>query len=256
MKKAPATAMKGKTIKAMKAMKASSGKMTASGAYSAVAEAKGLKSKDVRAVAEAYMALAAAQLKKAGKFKFEASSDKLHKDLKIDVKSDLMDPSKITVAATYSGVKDAQFKIEHKAAAPQDFNGEMTYSLGMATCGIKFTSALLSGSLPDFGVRVQEGPFFGSLTAKEKFQTYNAHLFYKATPDVKCACTYQHGGKASGAMTFGLVYKNLYKMKVSQDQSVACSVKHTVSKGFTVLGGAKYNIKKGDYSYGLQLSVE
>merc|ERR1711967_9774 len=54
-----------------KAMKAKTGgKMTASGAYSAVAEAKGLKSKDVRAVAEAYMALAAAQLKKAGKFKF------------------------------------------------------------------------------------------------------------------------------------------------------------------------------------------
>merc|ERR1712232_1433705 len=51
-------------------MKASSGKMTASGAYSAVAEKTGKKPKDVKAVAEAYMALAAAELKKSGQFKF------------------------------------------------------------------------------------------------------------------------------------------------------------------------------------------
>merc|ERR1719165_55404 len=68
MKKAPA--MKAKAMKAaMKAMK-STGKMTASGAYSAVAEKVGLKSRQVKEVAEAVVALAATQLKKSGQFKF------------------------------------------------------------------------------------------------------------------------------------------------------------------------------------------
>eukprot|EP00929_Paragymnodinium_shiwhaense_P033412 TRINITY_DN1834_c0_g3_i1.p1 TRINITY_DN1834_c0_g3~~TRINITY_DN1834_c0_g3_i1.p1 ORF type:complete len:150 (-),score=48.21 TRINITY_DN1834_c0_g3_i1:145-531(-) len=72
MKKAPAM----KPMKAMKAAAAmkgkakSSGKLTATGAYSAVAQKVGLKSKQVRGVAEAMMELAATQLKKTGQFKF------------------------------------------------------------------------------------------------------------------------------------------------------------------------------------------
>eukprot|EP00929_Paragymnodinium_shiwhaense_P033409 TRINITY_DN1834_c0_g2_i3.p2 TRINITY_DN1834_c0_g2~~TRINITY_DN1834_c0_g2_i3.p2 ORF type:complete len:141 (-),score=54.41 TRINITY_DN1834_c0_g2_i3:102-494(-) len=74
MKKAPAM----KAMKAMKAMSAtkamkgmkSSGKLTATGAYSAIAEKTGLKTKQVREATEAYMALAAAELKKSGQFKF------------------------------------------------------------------------------------------------------------------------------------------------------------------------------------------
>merc|ERR1712137_564564 len=65
--------MKAKAMKAAMKAKKSSGKMTASGAYSAVAEKTGLKSRQVKDVAEAYMALAAAQLKKAGQFKFAGS---------------------------------------------------------------------------------------------------------------------------------------------------------------------------------------
>merc|ERR1719409_1914016 len=56
----------------MKAMK-STGKLTASGAYSAVAEKTGLKSRQVKEVAEAVIALAATQLKKNGQFKFAGS---------------------------------------------------------------------------------------------------------------------------------------------------------------------------------------
>merc|ERR1712164_135787 len=63
--------MKAKAMKAaMKATKKSSGKMTATGAYSAVAEKTGLKSRQVKEVAEAVVALAATQLKKNGQFKF------------------------------------------------------------------------------------------------------------------------------------------------------------------------------------------
>merc|ERR1712150_281056 len=53
------------------AMKAkSSGKMTATGTYSLVAEKTGLKSRQVKEVTEAVVALAAEQLKKSGQFKF------------------------------------------------------------------------------------------------------------------------------------------------------------------------------------------
>merc|ERR1712007_192843 len=61
-----------KAMKAMKAMKSAmkaGGPMTASGAYSAVAEKVGLKAKDVKGVFEAMMAVAADQLKKNGSFK-------------------------------------------------------------------------------------------------------------------------------------------------------------------------------------------
>merc|ERR1711909_163740 len=53
--------------KAMKAMKA--GAMTASGAYSAVAEGAGLKPKDVKAAVEGLLGMGADQLKKNGAFK-------------------------------------------------------------------------------------------------------------------------------------------------------------------------------------------
>merc|ERR1712196_693519 len=67
-KKAPA--MKAKAMKAAMKAKKSTGKLTASGAYSAVAEKTGLKQKQVKEVAEAVVALAAAQLKKTGQCKF------------------------------------------------------------------------------------------------------------------------------------------------------------------------------------------
>merc|ERR1711937_40963 len=56
--------------KAMKASKA--GAMTASGAYSSIAENMGLKPKDVKAAVEGLMGLAAAQVKKNGSFKIAA----------------------------------------------------------------------------------------------------------------------------------------------------------------------------------------
>merc|ERR1711865_79396 len=55
--------------KAMKAMKAAGSTMTAHSAYSSVAETVGLKSKDVKAVMEGIIEIAAEQLKKNGSFK-------------------------------------------------------------------------------------------------------------------------------------------------------------------------------------------
>merc|ERR1711959_322195 len=59
-----------KAMKAMKAMKAAaSGTMTATQAYGSVAETTGLKSKDVKAIVEGIVNVAADQLKKNGSFK-------------------------------------------------------------------------------------------------------------------------------------------------------------------------------------------
>merc|ERR1712099_585 len=55
----------------MKAMKAASGSkvMTASAAYNAVAESMGMKPRDVKGALEAYVGVAADQIKKNGSFK-------------------------------------------------------------------------------------------------------------------------------------------------------------------------------------------
>mmetsp|Transcript_23232 Transcript_23232/g.53668 ORF Transcript_23232/g.53668 Transcript_23232/m.53668 type:complete len:274 (+) Transcript_23232:75-896(+) len=196
------------------------------------------------------------EMDKGGKYKLEASTEKAYPGLKVEVKSDLADLNKTMVGCTYSGVKNLQVKMEHKLTKPQDFTGEVTYACPVAVCGVKFNQALLSGGLPDFGVRVCKGPFFGAVMAKEKLAVYTAHCMYQATPEVTVAATYQHGGKASGNFSLAMSCKGLYKLKVSQDQSVCCSVKHSVAKGLTVLAGAKYSVVKGDLSYGLQVSVE
>lgn len=196
------------------------------------------------------------ELDKAGKFKLEASTSEVYPGLKMELKSDLADMAKIVTGFTYTGLKNAQVKFECKALNPQDFTKEVTYTKDIATFGVKFNSSILQGGTPDFGVRVLSGPFFGSLFAKDKFSTFNAHVFYKANADVKCAATYQHGGKDNGAFTLGVGYKGIGKVKIDQKQTVSCSVKHSVSKGFTLLGGASYSLSKGNTSCGLQLSIE
>lgn len=194
------------------------------------------------------------EVDKSGKFKLEAASTKLYPDLKCECKSgDITDPSKMGLNYTYTGFKDTQLKLDTKALKPQDFTGEITHTRGVVTGGIKFTS---KGGAPDLGIRLTSGQFFVSLLATGKFSTHNASFFYKANPDVKIAATYQHGGKANGNCTLGVAYKGLAKVKVTQDQTVSCSVKHSLAKGFTLLGGMSFNPQKGSKTCGLQLSIE
>merc|ERR1712125_36516 len=65
----PVTRSLSSTMAPMKAMKAASGAMTASQAYGSLAETTGLKAKDVKAVVEGIVTIAADQLKKSGTFK-------------------------------------------------------------------------------------------------------------------------------------------------------------------------------------------
>lgn len=197
------------------------------------------------------------EMDKAGKMKLEVSTDKIAKGLKVVAGSDLVDKTKITASCTYAGIKDTHFKLDTKAMKPQDFVFEVTQAQGPATFGVKCTAATLMK--PDVGFRLTHGDFFCSLLAKEKFSVFTAHTCYTPSPPLKLAGTYTYGGKANGAFTFGLAYavmKGLkVKAKASQDKAVSASVKYDVSKGFTLLGGGKYDAK-GAYTYGLQLSIE
>lgn len=200
------------------------------------------------------------EMDKAGKFKLEASSDKAHPGLKVEVKHDLVGLKKLSVGGTYTGVKDTQIKFETKAADPKDFAAEVTHTRGAATVGIKLTKAMLEGTpTPDLGVRFTSGGFFGALVAKQSFGKLGASVHYKANPDFNVAANYDYQIKdKKGDGSIGVAYKGVGKVKVTQNQVVSASVKHSLAKGFTLLAGAAYNAQAKDspLSYGLQLSIE
>eukprot|EP00933_Yihiella_yeosuensis_P035380 TRINITY_DN288_c0_g3_i1.p1 TRINITY_DN288_c0_g3~~TRINITY_DN288_c0_g3_i1.p1 ORF type:complete len:294 (+),score=75.67 TRINITY_DN288_c0_g3_i1:57-884(+) len=204
-----------------------------------------------------FFAIDKLEMDKSGGLKLEASTEKAYPKLKFDCKSDLKDASKIFAGLTYTGLADTQLKFETKPLAPQDFTAEVTRAQGPATIGLKYSAA--SGS-PDVGVRFVQGPFFASVLAKGGFKTFAVNGFYKASSDLKCACSYQHGGKTTGNFAVGVSYDvkkgTTIKAKVQQDQSVTVNVKHAVTKGFTVVGGGKYDTAKGSFGYGVQLSIE
>jgi len=201
------------------------------------------------------------EMDKAGKFKLEASADKTaHKiaDLKVDMKSDLVDPKKATLGCTYTGVKDLQLKGETTPLAPKNFTLEVSKSIDKATIGFK--CGMDNMSKPDLGIRLESGKFFGALLAKEKLSVFTAHACYKAMPDLKVAGSYEHGGKKSGNFDLGLAYQvkqgTLMKAKYQQDGNISVGLKHDLAKGFTMLLGTKYGTKDGNSSWGLQLSME
>jgi len=198
------------------------------------------------------------ELDKGGKFKLEASSGEVHPGLKLECKSDLADLNKVLAGFTYTGIKNAQVKFETKALNPADFSGEATYEKDLLTFGLKVNSSILKGGAPDMGVRVNGfvgcGVCVASLVAKEKFKALNASVYYKASADLKCAATYTQGGSDSGKYVVGVHYKNFVKAKLTQDQTLSWSVKHT-EKGITMIGGASYNLKSSKTTGGLQVSI-
>lgn len=197
------------------------------------------------------------EMDKGGKFKFEASSDKCHPAVKVDLKHDFTTNDKVSAGLTYNGIDNLQLKYETKVMNPQEFNGEVTYVHNMVTGGVKFNDCVCRGGLPDIGLRVSSGPLFCALMSKDSLKTFNFSSAYTLNDDVKCAAAASYGLKVGAVQNgvVGVVYKNSYKVKAAQDQSVHVSVKHDLAKGFALLGGLKYSGAKG-LSYGLQLSVE
>ena len=86
-----------KAMKAMKAMKAAGGVMTATQAYGSIAETTGLKSKDVKAIVEGMVTVAADQLKKNGSFKLAGALNQPSFEF-------IMDVVLLVVALTGAGV--------------------------------------------------------------------------------------------------------------------------------------------------------
>lgn len=200
------------------------------------------------------------EMDKAGKFKMEVSGDRsFHKiaDVKMETKSDLIDPSKATFGLTYTGIKNCQMKFETKVLNPVDFQVEFTQAVDKFTFGGKCT--LDSIQAPDLGVRVAYGPVVASLLAKNKFSNLCVHACVAARSDLKVAGFYQHAKKVNYGL--GLAYsvdacRSLIKAKVDQDGAVSGSIKHDLVKGFTLLGGGTFNACTGNVTYGLQLSIE
>uniref|UniRef100_A0A7S0FPF8 Uncharacterized protein n=1 Tax=Pyrodinium bahamense TaxID=73915 RepID=A0A7S0FPF8_9DINO len=200
------------------------------------------------------------EMDKAGKFKLEASVDKAaHSiaDLKVEAKSDMVDMKKATLGCTFTGIKDTQLKLETTPFNLNDFSLEATKAVDKVTMGFKCGKANLT--MPDVGLRIESGPLFCALLAKEKFSAFSVSACYKANADLKLACTYAKGGK-SGGFGAGLAYVvkpgTLLKAKFQQDGSVSAALKHDLAKGFTILTGAKYGTQDGKQSFGLQLSIE
>merc|ERR1712113_3110 len=198
---------------------------------------------------------------KDGKLKFESSSDKVYPGLKLEAKADVVaTDAKVKAGLTYTEIKDTQLKFEADPTNPANFVFEATRKVGDATLGVKCTAANIK--CPDVGLRFLSGQGFFSLIAKEKLSVYTLHGHYKASPELRCSATYEHGGKKNGTFSLGIAYDLMkgtkIKAKVQQEKSpsVSCTVKHDLSKGFTVLAGGKYDITDGQVGYGLQLSIE
>lgn len=207
------------------------------------------------------------ELDKTGGVKVEASSDLLDKyvkGLKTEAKADVANLSKAVAVCTYNGMKNVQVKVETKAMNPQDGSLEVTYACAPmsgadVTVGLKASMANIAS--PDLGVRMLYSGVFASLYAKQNFSAYSTSCHYKVADKCRAAATYEIGGKTNGQFSLGVAYDlssdTKVKAKVAQDMSLSCSVKHAVSKGFTVVAGAKLDAGKMDISScGLSLSIE
>lgn len=200
------------------------------------------------------------EIDKKGGMKLEAVADSsLHKvdGLKVEFKSDLKNLNAITKGITFTGIKDTQIKAEVKPLDLKKFSAEITRSVGdLATVGVKLGGA----GVPDVALNVAKGPAFAAVTADTGFTVFNVYGLYTVSDKLKVAATFAQGGKKSGAFSaggsFALQKGTSLKGKIDHEQNASLTLKHEISKGVTILAGAGYGVKKGDLSYGLQVSVE
>jgi len=196
------------------------------------------------------------ELDKKGGCKLEVSGDsKLHsvEGLKIEAKTDLKSIGKASAGVHYSQ-KEAQFKIETALGAPADFKAEACVAIGPAIVGVSCGANTLTS--PEVAVRMQQGPLFAAITAGAGFSQYGLHALFKHN-DLQIAATYS---TSKGAYTVGvantLAKGTTLKAKLGNTQELHVAAKHDVCKGFTLIGGLKFDMKNSKHSYGLALSVE
>mmetsp|Transcript_77438 Transcript_77438/g.215220 ORF Transcript_77438/g.215220 Transcript_77438/m.215220 type:complete len:278 (-) Transcript_77438:75-908(-) len=201
------------------------------------------------------------ELDKAGKMALEVSAGKAsHKvdGLTLTAKSDLVAPEKAVAALTYTGVKDMQIKFDTKPLNVTDFSLEVTGAVQQLTFGAKCGMKNLTA--PDVGARFSSGPFFMAMMGKEQFGKWGLYGSYKAMDALKFAGSCELGAqpKYCAGLSYEVVKGTKLRAKVLKDKSQAlcASMKHDLSKGFTVLAGGKFEPATGKSSIGVQLSVE
>jgi len=207
------------------------------------------------------------ELDKGGKCKVECSMNKdLHSvdKLVINTATEHDKVAGTKVGLTYTGVEDMQFKVEAKPieAKISNVTGEALAKFGSAVVGLKFAGL----NVPAFGASFTHGVFFASLLAKEEFKEFTAHGFYKISDQLKMGCSYQMGGKKSGAFAVGIdtsAIKGLtLKAKVESTiadpsaATVSASTKKELVKGMTAIAGVSYGLKSNAQSIGMKLSIE
>lgn len=200
------------------------------------------------------------EIDKKGAMKLEATlGADLHKvkDLKVELKTNLLELESVTKGITFTGVKDTQIKAEFKPLKPKEFSAEVTRTVTEgATVGVKFVGA---GAL-DVGVNVTKGPVFAALTAGEAFKVFNIFSSYTVNDKITAAVTFQQGGKNTGTWTagssFDLQKGTSIKSKIDNQRVASVSVKHDISKGVSILAGVSYDVKNGSSSNGFKISVE
>jgi len=198
------------------------------------------------------------EMDKGGKYKMECSSDKLCSadGVKLECKSDLVGSHKVGII--YTGMKDCRVNVEAPATDPLAFTADASYKAGNITCATKFTMDKIT--TPDIAARYTSGPLFAALCVNKGLTAFNSHLFYKVSPELKCALKYEAklDKVANGSLTAGCAYalpNGWVKAKVADDMSLCLALKHSLSKGFDVLASTTYN-QKGDMSCGFSLNVE
>lgn len=194
---------------------------------------------------------------KSGDWKLETSFDKgLHTidGLTADVKSDLVDVTKISTGVTFTGIADTQLKLETKPSSGS-FTFEATRSQGPATLGVKLTEKTYAS--PDIGLRVSHSGIFGSLVVTDAFKTIDVHAHYKATPVLDLAVNAKQTAKgmtAAGGVAFKVNDSTTVKVKTDNKGAVESVVKYTPSKGFSIFKYGKF--AGGAFDYGFAVNIE
>jgi len=203
------------------------------------------------------------EMDKGGGFKFEMSVDStMHQvpDLKIELKSDLVNAQKATLGGVWGLHKDAMVKFETKPLSPADFNIEVTGKVGAdITVGAKCGMQTLTK--PQLGANFSSGQIFAALAVKD-MSVFSAHGFFKVNDDMNLAATGTFAGKLA-AIHAGLHYRiaqgTSVKVKAGQekgDSVASLTLKHELAKGVTILGGGKFSANSGLESFGVQVSIE
>jgi hypothetical protein len=197
------------------------------------------------------------EMDKGGKYKFETSVNKdMHgvKDLKVEVKSDLASIDSTKLGFGYTGVADTTIQLDAATNDLANASLELSRSMGDITLGAKLSMATITA--PDVGMRYASGPLFASLMATKKFGVFSGNCHYKVSDDIKVGGAYASDGKGGVGLGYQIQKDTSLKTKLMLDQTLHATLKHSLAKGFNVLGGCQYNIGDGKSSFGVQVSIE